>query len=270
MTVVCNARLDHNYCSVVEEMIKTNFEERISKLKNLLNIWEQRNLTIKGKITTLKAKAPPLITYVSTFISVPKHIINSIDKILYDFIWKNKHHVKKTTLIGSPSHGGLKMPHTELVIKSNKLKLLKRIIDRPTNCNTAAAFILKIENMENFLRDENSVRFLHSLPKFYEQLLDMWYSIHNTEPTTINEILQEHIWYFARILIRDKPVFNKVWFQVGIECIQDLCEGNSLMTKDMLSQKYQISCDFLFYNGLKAALPITWLEKSMLQTMYIK
>ena len=29
----------------------------------------------------------------------------------------------------------------------------------------------------------------------------------------------------------------------------------------MLSQKYQISCDFFFYNGLKAALPSTWLEK---------
>ena len=78
-------------------MIKTNFEERISKLKNL-NIWAQRNLTLKGKITILKAKALPLITYISTFIYVPKHIIKSIDKILYNFIWKNMHHVKKKHL----------------------------------------------------------------------------------------------------------------------------------------------------------------------------
>ena len=121
------------------------------------------------------------------------NIINSIDKILYDYIWKNKHHAKKSTLIGSPSHGGLKMPHTELVIKANKLNFLKRIIDRATNCNKTAAFILKIENIENFLKYKNSVRFLQSLPKFYEQLLDMWYSIHNTEPTTINGVLQENI-----------------------------------------------------------------------------
>ena len=180
--------------------------------------------------------------------------------------------MKKTTLIGSPSHGGLKMPHTELVIKSNKLNFLKRIIDKTTNCNKTATFILKIENIENFLKYKNSVRFLQPLPKFYEQLLDMWYSIHNTEPTTISEILQENIWYNARILVGDKPVFNKAWFDAGIEHIQDLCEGNSLTTKDMLSQKYQISCDFLFfYNGLKTVLPSTWLEKKyMLQTMYIK
>ena len=55
-------------------MIKSNFEERISELKNLLNIWEQRNLTLKGKITILKAKALPLITYISTFIYVRKHM----------------------------------------------------------------------------------------------------------------------------------------------------------------------------------------------------
>ena len=85
----------------------------------------------------------------------------------------------------------------------------------------------------------------------------MLYSKHDTGPTTINEILQENIWYNAQIVIGDKPVFNKASFQVGVECIQDLCEGNSLMTKDMLSQKYQILCDFFFYNGLKAALPST-------------
>ena len=62
----------------------------------------------------------------------------------------------------------------------------------------------------------------------------------------MNEIMQEHIWYNARIVIGDKPDFIKAWIQVGIERIQDLCEGNSLMTKDMPSQKYQISYDFLF------------------------
>ena len=120
-----------------------------------------------------------------------------------DFVWKSKHHVKKNPLIGSPNQCGLKMPHTELVIKSNKLNFLKRIIDRATNCNKTAAIILKIENIENFLEYKNGVRFLQSLPKFHERLLDMWYSLRNTEPTTINEILQESIWYNARILIGD-------------------------------------------------------------------
>ena len=41
-----------------EEMIKTNFEESISKLKNLLNIWAQRNLTLKGQNYNTESKSP--------------------------------------------------------------------------------------------------------------------------------------------------------------------------------------------------------------------
>ena len=93
-----------------DEMLKINFDERIEKLNTLLNIWSQRNLTIKGRITILKAKALPLVTYVSTCLYVPKHIIDTIDKVLYNFVWKKKHHVKRTTIIASPYQGGLKMP----------------------------------------------------------------------------------------------------------------------------------------------------------------
>ena len=46
-----------------DEVLNLNFEERIDKLNILLNAWKQRNLTIKGKITILKSKALPLITY---------------------------------------------------------------------------------------------------------------------------------------------------------------------------------------------------------------
>ena len=59
-------------------MLKINFDERIEKLNNLFNIWSQRNLTIKGRITILKAKALPLVTYMSTCLYVPKHIIDKL------------------------------------------------------------------------------------------------------------------------------------------------------------------------------------------------
>ena len=35
-------------------MTNINFEEGIDELNILLNMWSQRNLTIKGKITILK------------------------------------------------------------------------------------------------------------------------------------------------------------------------------------------------------------------------
>ena len=193
---ICNIKITHKLIKVLgiwiskdfDEMLKINFDERIEKLNTLLNIWSQRNLTIKERITILKAKALPLVTYMSTCPYVPKLIIDTIDKVLYNFVWKKKHHVKRTALIASPSQGGLKMP---------------------------ASFILETNNIEIFLKYKNEIKYLHPVPKFYEQLLDIWYSIHNKEPLTVEEILQEDILVWvemvSRILFVPKLIFLHFW-----------------------------------------------------------
>ena len=62
-------------------------------------IWGLVGLTIKGEIAIVKAKPLPLITYVTNFIYVPKDVFETIDKLLYEFVWTKKHHVKRSTLI---------------------------------------------------------------------------------------------------------------------------------------------------------------------------
>ena len=156
-------------------------------------------MTIKGKITIIKSKALPLITFAINFIYVPKDAIGTIETILYDFVWKKKHHVKKTTLVETPAKGGLKMPNAAAIIKSNKLNLIKRLLNTDSNCNTTATFLLRTKNIEKFLIYKNSIIYLYPLPKYYEQLLNMWYSINKREPVTIYEILSESIWLNERI-----------------------------------------------------------------------
>ena len=92
-----------------------------------------------------------------------------------------------------------------------------------TNCNKTASFILKTNNVENFLKYKNEIKYLHTVPKFYEQLLDIWYSIHNKERMTVQEILQEDIWFNSNILIGNKPIYNKEWNEAGIRCIHESC-----------------------------------------------
>ena len=102
---------------------------------------ERKNYTI------LKAKALSLVTYISTCLYVPKHIIDTIDKVLYNFFWKKKHHVKRTTLIASPSQGGLKMPDFNTLIRAHKINFMKRLSNASKNCSKTASFILKTNNI---------------------------------------------------------------------------------------------------------------------------
>ena len=196
-----------------------------------------------------------------TCLYVPKHIIDTIEKVLYNFVWKKKHHVKPTTLIASPSQGGLKMPDFNTLIRAHKINFMKRLTNASMNCSKTASFILKTNNIENFLKYKNEIKYLHPVPKFYEQLLDIRYSIHNTEPMTVQEILQEDIWLNSNILIGNKPIYNKQWDEAGIRCIQNLVEGNSLMSQETIEQKYKVTCSILFYNGLRTAIPRSWLAK---------
>ena len=265
---ICNIKITQEPVKVLgiwiskspHEIQTLNLDQRIDKLKTILNVWKQRGLTIKGKIAIVKAKALPLITYVTNFIYVPKDAIETIDKLLYEFVWKKKHHVKRSTLIGKIAKGGLKMPDTAAVIKSNKFNLIKRLINTENNCNTTAAFILKTNDVERFLTYKNNTRFLQPLPQFYKQLLDMWYSINNVEPETISEVLNESIWLNERILVGNVPIHNKTWIKAGILTIKDCLNGNSFMSQAQLMGKYKVPCDFLFYNGLRSSIPRRWLD----------
>ena len=111
---ICNIKITQEPVKVLgiwisknpHEIQTLNLDQRIDKLKMILNVWKQRGLTIKGKIAIVKAKALPLITYVTNFIYVSKDVIETIDKLLYEFVWKKKHHVKRSTLIEKIAKGG--------------------------------------------------------------------------------------------------------------------------------------------------------------------
>ena len=66
-----------------------------------------------------------LLAYVNSFIYVSKIIVTSFDNFLYKFVWRNKHHVKKTALIANPATGGLKMLDVKAVVKGNNLNFMK-------------------------------------------------------------------------------------------------------------------------------------------------
>ena len=73
-----------------------SIEEKIQKLKILLNMWHMRMLSMKGKITLVRSLAMPIFLYLASFLYVPSEFIKKVNDLFFDFIWpKGKHHVKK-------------------------------------------------------------------------------------------------------------------------------------------------------------------------------
>ena len=58
-----------------------NFFNSLTDIQRVLKIWKMRNLTLEGKIIIFKIKAISKIFFQSFITTVPKYVVNGLEKI---------------------------------------------------------------------------------------------------------------------------------------------------------------------------------------------
>ena len=94
-----------------------NYKEILSKIKRLVGWWKQRDLTIMGKVQLLKTYVLSKFNYVSSLITVPKSILEEVERISFDFIWRGKDRIKRKILYQDYEFGGLRMTNYETLLR---------------------------------------------------------------------------------------------------------------------------------------------------------
>ena len=109
---------------------KLHFEETLLKsISETLQFWNWRNLTILGQIQIVKTFAVPILMYRASLVCMHKDIIMEANKILFNFIWKGKGKVKRSTLISDVEKGGLRAPHLNSTIKTWRILCCKTFVN---------------------------------------------------------------------------------------------------------------------------------------------
>ena len=108
---------------------KLNFDEILRSIKEKLQMWKWRDLTILGRIQIVKTFVIPIFMYRAGLICVQKDIVTEVNKLLFKFIWKGKDKVKRLSLISDLDKGGLKAPHLESIIKSQRIMCCKKFAE---------------------------------------------------------------------------------------------------------------------------------------------
>ena len=80
-------------CKETSKIPELNFSEKLSKFKHLLNMWKQRKLSLKGKVTLINSLALPQIIYAASVLYVPSEVIIEVNKLIFSFLWPKKIHV---------------------------------------------------------------------------------------------------------------------------------------------------------------------------------
>ncbi len=252
------------YCGPDSEgAIKQNYEEKIKKIKIMLNIWSQHNLSLKGKVAILKSIILPQILYIASSLYLPEWAIKEIDELFLNFLWsQKKHHVKKEVVINNISKGGLKMPLLAIMARGLKIQWIKRITDkRYTKRKLIEHFIhYKKQNVLTILQSKLDIAFIDVKSQFYKQLLEYWYHFYSIEPVNPKSIINCEIWNNKYLLIDHKPIMYKTWQGKGIKYIGDVTKRGIPYSKEELERKYSMNIKQMDYNSLIHCIPRSWLK----------
>jgi hypothetical protein len=249
-------------CNTDKDNYTMNFEPIIMKMRTIFRIWKQRRLSLKGKVTVINSLAASLLIYPCTCLNTPDNVTQEINQLFFNFLWDGgTNKIAKNTIIRQISDGGLNMIDIASKIKATKLTWIKRLIINPQSpWNCIITELLNGIPFDYLIKSSSDCTpYMQNLPTFYKTIYKIWREIYVPEPKTYKDICSQNLWLNSNITVQNKPILWRKWFDNGIRTINDILDTNgNFMDQDTLSQKYNITCNFIEYLRIRQAIPSWW------------
>ena len=244
-----------------------NFFSVIGKIKNCLNLWSSRALSIAGRIQIFKSLALSKAVYISAMKNFLSRFIKILDDIHKDFIWnKLQPKIKHSTLIANYDEGGYKDVDVASKMISLKIIWIRRLTD--DNFHTWKIIPSKlfrlIVGMSYFHRNlklsDSCMRVVETFPTFYQELIQLWVIISQVKPKNIDYLLNESLWDNSFLTAVGKPVCHQVFLNKNILNVSDLLtDSGSFLTWQMAKQKYDLNDGhFIDWLEIIKSIPSDW------------
>ena len=190
-----------------------NFELTLKSVRKSLSCWQWRNLTLIGKIQLVKTFAMPKFMSRASLISFDKDTIKSINSVIFNFVWRGKDKIKRLTLISEYEDGGLKMPHPQSLIKTQRIVCLKRYLDDNNSpWKVFLSYCLKNVGTSFLFRCNFNPSWIPcKLPIFYKECLEAWSDFNGNQDIVVTkqDVLNEIIWNNQNLLINKQSIYSK-------------------------------------------------------------
>ena len=246
-----------------EEKIRLNYEEKMEKIKNCLNNWKIRRLTLLGKITVNKSLAASQLVYILAPLPTNQKAIEEIEKLFYDFLWNGRgDKIKRNTMIRDYSEGGLKMLDIASFNKALKIVWIKKYLDKE-NYSKWKLFLdieLQYKGGEIFLTGNLNKK---DLSKFYafndpfiKEIIEIWSDINYERNITSKQQFQSQpLWHNSLIRIANRPVCYKKWLNKGITKVKQIMDSPThFLTHSAFQTRYDIKLCQIIYLGIVSSV----------------
>ena len=220
-----------------------NWENKLDKIKKMLDQWKRRNLTIFGKVVVIKTLILPIVIYCATLLRPPEGFVKNLNVLLKNFMCLKRYRLCINNIIGDIENGGIGFPDITSIFLSLKAAWVSRLLDteKPCPCSNIAnywynkiGFDVKTIVKCNF-KTLKTFDVLQNISVFYQDIILAYNKCKTVRPMTecnTHEIVTDVIWGNERFKFKGKCLYIKNWIESGILYVNDILDGNGRIIRE--------------------------------------
>ena len=254
----------------INKTFQINYSKKIASIKNLMNIWSQRDMTMFGKILVSKSLILSQYNYLLACLPTPNETkLKELDDKIINFVRSNRsaQKISKNILQLDKLKGGLNLTLMGPQARGLKITWVQRLtnsLDGGWKDIVRGALPLKNDDFWLCNLNKNDIPAIFgqykSIPHFWKSVIKSWCEFNFYDPNTYAEIISQPLWFNSWIKDdQNKLIFYESFYDQGILKVSDLLVNKKLATYEELKTKYQhINVTFLKYYGLLSMIPSRW------------
>ena len=206
--------------------------------------------------------------YASTMKCPSKQVVDQLNVMQRGFIWNNKKpKIKHSTSVADYSEGGYKDIDIRTKLTALKVASVTKLLDDNFHLWKIIPTILfatfgGIKNIfhHNFKASKQCRSKVNKLPKFYQELIQLWSKVGGKKCSNASEICGEVLWNNAWIVSNGETLYNKHFVDNGILTVKNIIdESGRPLSWAEVKQKYNLNNSHVFnWFGLIKSIPRNW------------
>ena len=225
-----------------EILCPMNWDDKLNKIKAVLQSWAKRELSLFGKILVIKSLAISRVVMAATLLTVPNQVIKKLNSMVFSFIWGQRDKISRKKVIKPISKGGLGMVDIEKLFDSFKAFWLNRLFSSDNKTDSWAQIpnmylreLIPNEIILNLNIDKQcTFTQLKNTSSFWREVIMCFSKVNEcTKEHFQQTILSHQIW--GNKFISEKRngckqvLFLRNWIRSGITYVRDLKFKNGIL-----------------------------------------
>ena len=239
------------------------WESLISKLRDKLNIWITRNLSLQGKTHIIRSIGVSKVLFAIEMKTIDEKYVKEINNVIWKFLWSGKDIRFNRDICTLPRNlGGLGLVDVNIIIKVKRINWIIRVLKD----DGIQAWSKLIESYLRCLDNQFSIKLFAlkvtdsseltkkaSIPLFYKECLNCFQELSKIARV---EGPEEFIWCNHRYLLNNKPISYSSWSRDGINRPSHLYNNGILDPVSILNRLTHRAGFFFEFHTMRKMFPL--------------